>query len=273
MAGPRSSFPSSGSLGSLGSLRSVGPWGLLGSALLDLVLPAECGGCHRAGPRWCARCDRALESLAFEPRAGPGGDVAHRVLPRPSPRGLPAVHAWGVFADPLRSAVSAWKDAGRRDLVSVLAPRLAAALRGAADAAGWVDGPVLVVPAPSSRRSVRARGDAPLAGLCTAAVATWRDTPGAGAGPSFELSPVLVHVRSVRDQSGLDTRQRRANLDGAMGVKPLWHNVVRRRRCVIVDDVVTTGATIAEAARALRRAGAADVVGATIAATQRSGGS
>jgi predicted amidophosphoribosyltransferase len=166
--------------------------------------------------------------------------------------------------------VSAWKDAGRRDLVNVLAPTLAAALLGASDAAGWVDGPVLVVPAPSSRRSLRARGDAPLVGLCAAAVGSVRDTPGAGSGPSIELSPALVHVRTVRDQSGLDTRQRRANLNGAMAVKPLWRNVVRGQRCIVVDDVVTTGATMAEAARALREAGAADVVGAAIAATQRS---
>ncbi|MGW5241417.1 ComF family protein [Monashia sp. NPDC004114] len=178
-----------------------------------------------------------------------------------------------MFADPLRSAVSAWKDAGRRDLGRVLAPRLATALLGAAGAAGWVKGPVLVVPAPSSRRSVRARGDAPLIGLCAAAVSICRDTPGAGVGTSLEVSPALVHVRTVRDQSGLDTSQRRANLSGAMGVKPLWHNVVRGRRCIVVDDVVTTGATMAEAARALRSAGAADVVGATIAATQRSGAS
>jgi predicted amidophosphoribosyltransferase len=112
-----------------------------------------------------------------------------------------------------------------------------------------------------------------MVGLCAAAVRTWRDTPGEGVGASFELSPALVHMRKVRDQSGLDTGQRRANLNGAMGVKPLWQNVVRGRRCIVVDDVVTTGATMTEAARALRRAGAAGVVGATIAATQRSGGS
>ena len=247
-------------------------WGSCGSALLDLVLPAECAGCRRAGPRWCARCDQALRSLAYEPRAGPGGDVAHRVVPRPSPRGLPPVHAWGVFADPLRSAVSAWKDGGRRDLVGVLAPRLGAAVRGAAEASRWAGGHVLVVPAPSSRRAVRARGDVPLVGLCAAAIDACHDTPGAGAGPRFELSPALVHVRTVRDQSGLDTQQRRVNLSGAMGVSPLWHKVVRGRRCIVVDDVVTTGATLAEASRALVWAGAAEVVGATIAATQRSGG-
>ena len=255
-----------------GSVGSLDWWGSCGSALLDLVLPAECAGCHRAGSRWCARCDQALRSLAYEPRAGLGGDLAHRVVPRPSPRGLPPVHAWGVFADPLRSAVSAWKDGGRRDLVGVLAPRLGAAVRGVADASRWEGGHVLVVPAPSSRRAVRSRGDAPLVGLCAAAIDACHDTPGAGAGPRFELSPALVHVRTVRDQSGLDTQQRRANLGRAMGVIPLWHKVVRGRRCIVVDDVITTGATLAEASRALVWAGAAEVVGATIAATQRSGG-
>jgi predicted amidophosphoribosyltransferase len=178
-----------------------------------------------------------------------------------------------VFADPLRAAVSAWKDDGRRDLVGVLAPRLGAAVRGAADAAGWLDGRVLVVPAPSSGRSVRARGDAPLVGLCLAALDAGSDPPQAGSGLCLELAAALVHARRVRDQSGLDTRQRRANLRGALVVNRLWHKAVRGLRCIVVDDVVTTGATLAEAARALRTAGALEVVGATIAATQRSGGS
>ena len=134
---------------------------------------------------------------------------------------------------------------------------------------GWADGPVLVVPAPSSRRSLRARGDVPLVGLCRAVLADVRDTPSAGRGPDLHLSPALEHVRSVRDQSSLDTLGRRSNLHGSMSAKPLWRTVIAGRRCVVIDDVVTTGATLTEAARALRAAGASAVVAATMAATQR----
>jgi predicted amidophosphoribosyltransferase len=181
---------------------------------------------------------------------------------------MPPVHAWGVYADPLRAAVSAWKDVGRRDLEDVLVPLLAASIDGALAGVGWHDGVVVVVPAPSSRRAVRERGDTPMAGLCGAAVAQLVGRPG----PTMRVAPALSHVRRVEDQSGLGTTERRGNLAGALSVIPLWQNVVRSRRCLLVDDVVTTGATFAEGARALRAAGAGAVVGASMAATQRTRG-
>lgn len=246
----------------------------LPATLLDLVLPRECGGCRRAGSRWCARCTSALASLALADPAGSSGSCW--VVPHRPPPGLPPVHAWGLYADPLRAAVSAWKDGGRRDLERVLAPLLAVSLGGALAGCGWPDGVVLVVPVPSSRRSVRTRGDTPMVDLCAAAVDACAASTGAGATPGrgvgereVRVAPALRHARRVADQSGLDTAQRRRNLDGALDVNPLWENVVRGRRCLLVDDVVTTGATLAEAARALRQAGAVDVVGATMAAAHR----
>ncbi len=83
------------------------------------------------------------------------------------------------------------------------------------------------------------------------------------------VDPVaLVRIRDTPSQTGLDRRARRRNVRGAFrprrGLRstgPVW----------LVDDVVTTGATIAEAARALSRAGARPVVGVCVARTKDSG--
>jgi predicted amidophosphoribosyltransferase len=227
----------------------------LASRLVDLVLPTECAACHRPGTRWCARCDVALQRLELGPEPVP-------VRPRPLPPLMPPTHAVVAYADPVRAAVSAWKDADRRDLVAVLGPLLDRSVEAALVDAGWVDRPVVVVPAPSSAAAQRRRGDAPLLDL-----ATW-----VGLRPRharLRVVPALRQVRRVADQSGLNISDRRRNLAGAMAVKPMWHNVIRDRYVVVVDDVVTTGATLAEAARALRRCGAVQVVGASVAAAQR----
>ncbi len=175
---------------------------------------------------------------------------------------MPRTHAAVAYADPVRAAVSAWKDADRRDLVTVLGPVLERSVEAAVLAAGWSKEPVVVVPAPSSAAAVRRRGDAPLLEL-----AAWvARRPGHH---RVRVVPALHQVRRVADQSGLGISDRRRNLTGAIAVKPMWHNVIRHRNVIVVDDVVTTGATLAEAARALRRAGALHVVGATVAAAQR----
>jgi predicted amidophosphoribosyltransferase len=67
----------------------------------------------------------------------------------------------------------------------------------------------------------------------------------------------------------LDSVQRAANLDRAMAVQARWVSCVGGSVCVLVDDVLTTGATLVEATRALREAGVRHVVGATVVATQR----
>lgn len=228
--------------------------------LLDLVLPLECAGCLRPGRGWCPRCDRALSRLGFP--YGP-----QRVTPRPCPPELPDVVTWGHYAEPLRSVITAWKDEGRRDLQAVLEPFLACALRAALDefqevAHAGPAGP-LIVPAPSSRRSRRVRGDIPLHALAVRA-ARRVGPPADGA-----VLPVLEQRRGVSDQAGLTILDRRDNVAGAFTVGRRWRPAVKDRAVLVVDDVMTTGATIAECSRALYEHGASVVVAATVAATRR----
>jgi predicted amidophosphoribosyltransferase len=124
------------------------------------------------------------------------------------------------------------------------------------------DGPVLLVPVPTSPNARRRRGDAPLAVLARAAA------EGFGR-HEVACGDVLRLRRRVADQAGLSAHDRRVNLEHAMEVEPGWEGVVAGAGCVLVDDVLTTGATLVEARRALLAGGASEVVAATICATER----
>jgi predicted amidophosphoribosyltransferase len=247
-SGPRS--------GSLGSLR----------ALTDLALPVGCAACGREGDLLCPSCEVDLGACLW-----PTGPLA--VRPRPVPAGLPPVHSTGRYAGPLAAVVAAYKDDGRRDCEALLGRLLARSLDAAVATCPELvallrrgDGPVLVVPVPSSAAARRRRGDAPLLALAGRAVA--------GFGPvEVCLADALRPRRRVADQAGLGARERAVNVEHAMAVRPRWESAVAGAACVVVDDVLTTGSTLVEATRALRSGGAAVVMAATICATQRRRGS
>ena len=238
--------------------------------VVDLVWPARCAGCGGVGSPWCSGCALELAGCAF--RSGP-----LQVRPAPAPVGLPPVLAWGPYAGSLRTAIVAYKDRERRDLACVLGPLLAPVVAATllrpepgegqqADRTGGAsDTLVLVVPVPSSAAAVRRRGDRPLERL--GRLATGLLQPTVSSQPLW--SPCLRTVRKVGDQAGLRRAARSANLQGAFAIAPRWRTAVQGARCVIIDDVVTTGATLAETARALRSAGASVMACATLAATAR----
>ncbi|MGW4323243.1 ComF family protein [Streptomyces sp. NPDC004684] len=206
----------------------------------DLVLPAECAGCGRPRTVLCPRCRAVL-----------GGSAPRRVRPVPEPAGLPAVHAAAPYADEVRAVLLAHKERGALALAAPLGAALAGAVRAGLRRAGLERGgrPVLLVPVPSARRAVRARGHDPARRIALAAAAGLRRT-----GTPARVPAVLRQRRAVADQSGLDSRQRLANLAGALEVAPGGVRLLRAGPVVLVDDLMTTGASLTEAARAVRSA-------------------
>lgn len=179
---------------------------------------------------------------------------------------MPSCWVSGEASGALRAVVTAYKDEGRRDLHRTLAGWLAPALRSAAgadDAAreSLRGRGLLVVPVSGSPRARRRRGDVPLRALVATAACSL--------GGRAAVAEVLAPTRLTRDQSTLDAAARAANLAGSMVVRGQHERVVAGTVCVVVDDLLTTGATLAEAARALRDAGAQHVLAAAIGATRR----
>jgi predicted amidophosphoribosyltransferase len=113
----------------------------------------------------------------------------------------------------------------------------------------WVD---TLIPIPSRKSAVRKRGRQFIEEI----------TQLVAASSGLAIAAPLRHSRQVRDQSGLKFEERRNNLDGALVVKGKPAGL---GRVLLVDDLVTTGATLNEAARALRYAGI-EVIGAVTAA-------
>jgi predicted amidophosphoribosyltransferase len=178
------------------------------------------------------------------------------------------VYAAAPYADEVRAALLAHKERGVLALTAPLGAALAGAVRaglrearaapggaGAGDAGGpRARGPVLLVPVPSARRTVRTRGHDPARRIALAAAGELRRT-----GAPVRVLAVLRQRYAVADQSGLDARRRLDNLAGALAVVPGGGGLLRGGTVVLVDDLMTTGASLAEAARAVRAATAAAV--------------
>lgn len=205
--------------------------------ITGLVLPVDCAGCGRPRTMLCDECRRALY-----------GAWPCRVRPLPEPVGLPVVHAAAPYEDAVRAVLLAHKERGALGLAEPLGAALAGAV-GAAVPPGTGVGPLLLVPVPSARRAVAARGHDAARRIAQSAAAELR-REGRRAG----VLPVLRQRRPVADQAGLGADQRWANLAGALEVGVGGARLLARGRPVLVDDVMTSGATLVEAARALRRA-------------------
>ena len=201
--------------------------------MLDLVLPLHCGGCGAPGTRWCSGCATAVAVHADEP---------HVVAPRIDP-GVP-VFSLGRYAGPRRQAIIAVKEHGRFDLVAPLARSLALGIHQLT-AWGVLTGPICVVPAPTRRGAARRRGGDPVGRIATSATAACFQ---------FTVVPALRTGGPARDSVGLTPTARERNIGGRVRLTRAVQQV-RHGEALLVDDVVTTGATAREAVRTLRTAG------------------
>ncbi|MFJ2270424.1 ComF family protein [Streptomyces sp. NPDC087849] len=203
-----------------------------------LVLPVSCGGCGRPRVELCVEC-----------RAELSGGVPRRVRPVPEPVGLPVVHAAAAYENAVRAVLLAHKERGALGLTGALGKALAGAVRAGTGQVGPV-GPLLLVPVPSARRAVAARGHDPTRRIALAAAGELRRV-----GIRARVAGVLRQRRPVADQAGLGARQRHANLAGALDVVAGGERLLAAGRVVLVDDLLTTGASLTEAARAIGAAG------------------
>ncbi|MEV0348828.1 phosphoribosyltransferase family protein [Nonomuraea sp. NPDC050680] len=219
--------------------------------LADLALPQRCLGCATRGPRLCETC--------LTP-------VPARRMPRPAPADLPECWSAADYTGTVREAIVAYKERGQTTLARPLATALAfTACHALASTAVGPVGPVAlaVVPVPSAPRALRSRGHDPVGRLAALAVRQL-----AAFGHRAELWPALGQARQVGDQAGLSATQRAANLAASLRVTPAA-KARPAAAVLLVDDIVTTGSTLAEATRTLRVHGVDVLLAVTVAATRR----
>lgn len=198
----------------------------------DLALPRRCAGCGAQGQDWCVRCARATHDAPVELR------------PR-VPIDIP-VWAAGRYRGPLRRGILDLKEHQRRGLAEPLGAVLGSALITLARWGELPDAPRLhLVPAPTRTLAARRRGGDPVTAMTR--VAARRIGPRAG------VISALVTAPTTRDSAGLDARDRRDNLRGRIRLRRI--DPLPAGTTVLVDDVLTTGATAAESVRVLRAHG------------------
>ena len=216
----------------------------------DLIFPPHCAGCGCTGTHWCQSCQsetvlfsEPLCEICGSPQPEQGVCPVCRINPPYYDRAF----SFAAYDTPLRKAIIRLKyhgDGGLGEKLSFFLLHLIRSRNLEFD---------LVVPVPLGKKRLKERGynqssflARPISlyyGLCY--------VPGA-----------IQRIRETRSQVGLDSESRRANVKDAFAAQARW---VQGRSVLLVDDVFTTGSTIAACAKALKESGAHKVFGLTLA--------
>lgn len=235
-----------GPSGARQALRGVQRW--VGEGL-DLLFPTSCLGCSQAGFLWCPECDTSLERIGEQLCQICGRRLAGVTVCAECRRSPPPYRArsYAAYQGPLARAIVSLKYRPNRRLADLMGGWL----QQGYEQAGWQAH--AIVPVPLSRQRLKRRGYNQ-AHLLALALKDRLQLP--------VLANGLRRVLDTHSQVGLLPAERRRNVADAFRAEDrLWAG----QRVVLVDDLYTTGATLAACATALQRAGAEQVFALTVA--------
>lgn len=222
-------------------------------SLLDIIFPKYCVGCRKIGSYLCQNCTKKVE-FVDKPvcpvcqRQAVGGRTHPGCKNRYSLDGLVIACR---YRGPVKDAIKSVKYKWHFDVAKLLSGFLASNL--------WrfqIDEGLIMVPVPLHSKRKRWRGFNQAEKL---AEVLSRDF-------SQKYFAVLERKRETKAQVGLDKKERKANMKGAFSIKDgVDFNAIGGRVFLLVDDVYTSGATMAECAKVLKRAGAKKVWGMAVA--------
>ncbi len=218
--------------------------------LARLWVPVACPGCGLDDVRWCDECESVWWESPVRVESGAGRlDIMDRV---PVP-----VWSAAMLAGPARGMVAAWKDSHRRDLDPFFGAVVTRTATAVAPALSDLTEPVFVVPAPARPRSTRARGiDLPLLLAQSATAALQAESVDAHVLPALRVGAGHSRAESTRG------RLRATSSIALVQTLPVCSAVL------LVDDVITTGATLATCVRVLEQASAVVIAGVTLASAE-----
>lgn len=251
--------------------RGRGVLSALRAGWIDLLFPPRCAGCRGWGHLFCPRCAQAVQPMPAQICLTCGRPHGDLLIPGPvrqceSCREVADwpfvfVRAATLFGEPVRSGIHGLKYEGRAELAVALARYLVAVYRqepwsgtatgdAAGDAAGeQIDG-CLAVPLHPSRLAGRGYNQSALLG------AHFAQAVGLPFWPDW-----VSRDRATQSQARLSAQERQQNVRGAFRADPQ----IEGKRLLLIDDVMTTGATLVACAQALRKAGAAEIYGLVLA--------
>jgi ComF family protein len=217
--------------------------GFLLSRAISQVLPPLCPGCGREGELLCERCGAPLRARLDEPPGQPLG------VPAALPAALLQLEWCAPFSGAIRASLHALKYDGARDLAGPLGAAIAARWRVAGR------GGEALVPVPVHAARLRDRGYDQAALLANEA----------GRSLGLPVVPALARTSATVAMHALGRTARARNVGHGFHVRAPYRGRLNGRWLVLVDDVVTTGATLSACAETLLEAGAAAVSALTVA--------